>query len=223
MNRHSTAASVLFGFLCGIVCLGALDSLRSPKTPAVADEPKPEQNTDRADAGNKNPYQKNIDQKKREEELWRLTIKSAKAYLKLAQLNLQSAQTYNQAVSGSFSQAEVDRLQRLANLAQARLTWAETHGNQSDANRLSAELAMQSAEVTYRKALATNNQLPGAISPNALEKQRLTLELAQLNLAKAELVDKSDSQLASMQWQLDQLREDMLILRSQLEAITSRR
>jgi hypothetical protein len=223
MNRHSTAASVLLGFLCGIVCVGAFESLRGPAAPAIADEPKPAPIAGAAGVDNKSPSPKEMTHQQREEAISQLTIKYAKINLKLAQLNLQSAQAYNQNVAGSFSQAEVERLQRLAEMAQARLKWAETHGNQADANRLSAELAVQSAEVTYRKALATNNQRPGAISPTILEQRRLTLELARLNVRKAELVGHSASQLEDLQWQVDQLREDMLILRSQFEAITSRR
>ncbi len=223
MNRQSAAAIGLFGFICGIGFWGALESRRGPERAALAQEPRSGPTAGEPNAGNPDGEPETAAEKKRDEEIARLTVKSAKTYLKLAQLNLQTAQSYNQSVPGSFSQAEVDRLQRLVTLAQSRLNWAEKHGNQADANRLSAELAVQSAEVAYRKNLATNNQLPGAISPVALEKTRLTLELAQLNLAKAGLVDQTGSRWESMQWQIDQVREDMLLLRSQLDAITSRR
>jgi chromosome segregation ATPase len=207
MSHRHQAATVMFGFLCGVASLGALECLVRMDAPAVAQEPTGDR----------------VEKAKLDQEIADINIQYARGFLRIAQLSLEKAQGYNQSVSGSFSQAEVDRLQRLVQVGKERLKWAEARGNQSDANKFSAELAVQAAETTYKKALATNERLPGAVSPITLEQQRLAVELARLSLKKVELVRQTGSQVAELQWQLDQLRDEVLTLRSQLESITSRR
>ena len=151
-----------------------------------------------------------------------LNLEYAKAYLKLAKVNLQKAEMFNERVPGAFSAAEVTRLKYLVALAEERLNWVQqVDHKQSDANTASASTALQTAKSTYEKSLDANRRLPGAVTDLQLEEYRLNVELARLNLEKSRLVGGSNSVLAGMQFELDQLREDVLQLRSRVEAITA--
>jgi hypothetical protein len=213
MQRNPFASLATVAILSGIVSVVVFESLCRLPGAAFADEPSSLPGSETKDAN----------KAARDEELQKLNVKYAQIYLQLAKVNLEKAQTLNNRVAGAFSAVEVDRLARLVQLAEERLAGAQHSGKQSDANRQSAEAAVNSAETTYKKSVATNERFPGAVSPLEVERQRLTVELAKLALAKANLVGGSSDALAGLQWEVDQLREDMLILRSRVEAITSRR
>lgn len=215
MPAKSIASFAMVAILSGIVSIAGFEWLCRPPAAALAEETSELSVVDAPE----NAAAKAA----RDEAVRQLNVKYAQLYLKLAKVNLEKAQSLNNRVAGAFSAVEVDRLTRLVQLAEDRLKSVQKSGKQSEAYRQSAEATVNSAESTYRKSLATNERYPGAVSPLEVERQRLTLELAKLALEKANLIGGSNDALAGLQWEVDQLREDMLILRSRVEAITSRR
>ena len=153
-----------------------------------------------------------------------LSVKYAETFLKLSKVSLEKAVDFNRRVPGGFSAAEIDRLQRIVGFAEERLDWVKKAGHkQADANIFTATMALRSAEQNYQKAMNANTRVPGAVSPLEVERLRLTVDLAQMSMQKASLAAETSSPVDDVQWELDQLREDVMQLRSRVEAITARR
>lgn len=154
----------------------------------------------------------------------KLNEKYAETFLRLSEVNLQKAEDFNARVPGAFSAAEVGRLRSIVSFARDRLNWVKgTNHRQSDANIFMADQALRAAEQNYDKAMSANNRVPGAVSILEMERLRLTVELAKMSREKAELVARTNTPVDDVQWELDQLREDVMQLRSRVEAITARR
>ncbi len=80
---------------------------------------------------------------------------------------------------------------------------------------------LQNAEDTYERDMAANRQLSTAIKPVDVERDRVSVEMAKVNLAKAKLVDQLDSPIAVVNWELDVLRDEVRQLRWRITAITT--
>ncbi len=153
-----------------------------------------------------------------------LNIKYAETFVDLAKVNLQKATDFNRRVPGAFSEAEVDRLRRLVAFGEERLGWTKSAGHkQSDANIFAAEVSLRSAEANHQKAMSANTRVPGAVSNLEIERLRLTADLARMSMQKARLVAETATPVGRRAVELDQLREDVMQLRSRVEAITARR
>lgn len=174
------------------------------------------------------PAAASADDRERADELaaqqHKLDVKYAETFVRLSEVNLQKAEDFNARVPGAFSAAEVGRLRSIVSYAQDRLKWVKgPNQRQADANIFMADQALRAADQNYEKALSANSRVPGAVSQLETERLRLTVELAKMSREKAELAARTNSPIDDVQWELDQLREDVMQLRSRVEAITSRR
>ncbi len=178
----------------------------------------------KADAGSNVAEAKAKQMEELDREREEINVKYAETFLRLSEVQLQKILDFNRRVPGGFSEAEVERLRRMVEVAKERLEWVRKAGHkQSAANIFQAEATVQNAETNYNKAQSANNRVPGAVPQLEMDRLRLVAELARMSLQKARLAAEANSSVADVQWELDQLREDVLQLRSRVEAITSRR
>jgi len=154
----------------------------------------------------------------------KIDIAYAEAVVRLAQIDLQQAVDFNKRLSGSISNAEVERLRGNVDSAQQYLDMLKkADGNPADKLVLIAEWSLKNAEANYQRALEVNAQAVGAIDKNQLEKLKIIVELKRASLAKAKAVAASGSAMAVLQCQFDQIQFDVMQLRNRIESIISRR
>ena len=87
----------------------------------------------------------------------------------------------------------------------------------------SARPCCKTPRITYERDMAANRRLPTAVKPVDVERDRVSVDMAKVNLEKAKLVTQLDSPIAIVNWELDVLRDEVRQLRWRITAITSRR
>jgi hypothetical protein len=150
-----------------------------------------------------------------------LNVAYTRAYLKLAQLNLDMAMEANTRYPGTMPDTVLQPLRELVAIAQAELQEA-LGGKGRDVHALRvrfSEVGIAPAEAALRAAETVNQRSPGTVSPRELERLRLQLEVARLELARARSVGLD---LEGLQWQLLDLRKDLLQLQSRVEQLVVR-
>ncbi len=65
--------------------------------------------------------------------------------------------------------------------------------------------------------------MASAVKPVDVERDRVAVDMAKVNLQKAKLVEQLDSPIAVVNWELEVLRDEVRQLRWLITAITSRR
>jgi len=154
-----------------------------------------------------------------------LNVKYAEAYLRLTKLDLQKAMTTNQKIAALVSDAEVNRLRNAVTIANDRLLQARDLqlGKARNANIATAESSLQEAEDALRNAQRVNQSLRGTVGDIDVERLRMGVELSRLNLAKAHAAFDAHSAIVDIQWQVDEMREEVRRMRGRIEAISARR
>lgn len=150
-----------------------------------------------------------------------LEVRYARAYLQLAQADLQIAREANEKVRGTYPEAAIEPLRQVVAIAEEQLKHAlgdNAHSLHSVHLR-QAEAAVAEAKGDLQKALDANQRLPGLMTPTELRRARLRLEVAKLALAKAKTVDAHNAS-EHTQWQLEELRKELLQLRSRIEKLS---
>jgi outer membrane murein-binding lipoprotein Lpp len=157
--------------------------------------------------------------------LRRLDVQSAELSLRLYELDLQKIDDINKQMAGLYSNAEVDRFRANVEMAKQRVKAARERADGKRGNAIVGvgQTILQSAQDTYARDMAANRQLSSAIKPVDVERDRVSVEMAKVNLDKAKLVDQLDSPIAIVNWELDVLRDEVRQLRWRITAITSRR
>ncbi len=88
-------------------------------------------------------------------------------------------------------------------------------------NLLLAESSIQVAQDEYQKALLANRQVAGAVGKTKLERLRTEVEARRLNLEREQgLSGDVGSRVTDVQWQLQQMRDELLHLRSRVEQLS---
>jgi hypothetical protein len=150
-------------------------------------------------------------------------VRYARASLKLAQLALQEANGANERMPQTVPESNVNQFKQDVRLAELRLKAAldpTVRGFRSE-NLLLAESAIQVAQDEYQKALLANQQVAGTIGKIKLEHLRMEVEACRLNLEREQtLRDDMASRVTDVQWQLQQMRDELLHLRSRVEQLS---
>ena len=120
-------------------------------------------------------------------------------------------------------ESNINQFQQDVRLAEMRLKAAldpSVHGFRSE-NLLLAESAIQVAKDEYQKALLANQQVSGAVGKTKLERLRTEVEARRFNLEREQtLRDDMASRVIDVQWQLQQMRDELLHLRSRVEQLS---
>ncbi|MBI2826235.1 MAG: hypothetical protein HYX69_16260 [Planctomycetia bacterium] len=224
MSHRTIVALCLGAFAASSLAMaGAGDAGRAPAAQARAAPPDNERPTPRP------PDREPADAKQPADalpasNLHDLELRYATVYLKLAELDLQKLLNLQKRVSGAISSSQIDRVDGLVRVAQDNLRLIdEGKASRSALNLARAKEAVRTAEQVFKTAQQVSRSTTGAISEIDLDRARLTVDLERLSLAKAEAAAASDSPLDDLQWELDQMRDDMQRLRYRIEAITARR
>jgi hypothetical protein len=149
-----------------------------------------------------------------------LNVRYAQACLKLAQWDWESAEAENKRIPGVIPPAVLQPLRQIVAIAEAELSEAKRGGPVSlrEVRVRSAEASLQAAETNLSMA---TGRTPRAEADTNVERLRLAVEVARLDLARARSA-KDEPSLADLQWQLYDLRKELLKLRSKVASLAAR-
>lgn len=145
----------------------------------------------------------------------------AETKLKLAEIELRQATDWNRRLPRTIPESTVDWLRRNVELAKEQVDIArqgEPHWHSLHIRQM--EAALRTAESKLDRAEATNRAAPRSGGELNLERLRLKVELARLNLAKAKDPANIESPEAHLQWQVDQLRDEVDRMKDQMERLS---
>lgn len=159
-----------------------------------------------------------------------LNVRYARAYLKLAKMDLKKTLQINKHVSGTFPDTVVEPLRQVVRTAEAQLEQAlaqldhALNGNGVSRRNIDlhdAEAAVMVAETRLRQATAASQRMPDSFDESELERLSLTAEVAQLALAKARAASVQ-SAVDHLQSELADLRKEVLQLHGRLAEVSTR-
>ncbi|MCY2985865.1 MAG: hypothetical protein NTY15_19740 [Planctomycetota bacterium] len=140
-------------------------------------------------------------------------VRLARAHIELAKMDLRRAQEANERIR-IYSVEFIEKLQLHVAIDEAELEQC-LKGEDYDSHKVcvrSAEASLKVAEADLRGARAAYQPMPTADSALAAERAGMVVELAKLNLERAKGLSNSESVLTHLQWQIDELRHQVLEL-----------
>ena len=144
-----------------------------------------------------------------------LNVRYAQAYLKLMEAHLAELEDRNRRNPNTIRPAAIQLVQDSVGKARVRLKSAQNDGtNFSEFYVLRAEADLRSAEESLRKAEAVNKRVANTVGPGELARLNAQRDLARVSVEKARHL-ASETPLANMRFEIDQLRDDLLELRLQ--------
>lgn len=152
-----------------------------------------------------------------------LQVRYAMARLKLAELDLERAVRANRATNGTIGDRELDRLRSHIRVMEKRLEIARARPRTASRQVIvaAAEAACEDARGDLDSAARSNERTPGSVSDLNLERLRAKLDLAEIRLELCRNPDYELSLLDEMQWNIDQLTDEVIDLRHQVETAGS--
>ncbi len=153
-----------------------------------------------------------------------LETQLAEARVQLAKLELERAAAANKRMPGIYSPIAVELLQRNVIVAEARLGELSRTGdfNAHAIHLRELEGAQKIAELRLKNAQRLRQGLPASGDASQVESLRLRTEIARLELARARDPEHVATPLDHLQWQLEQLRHEMLEVTLRLEELSHR-
>jgi len=187
--------------LGAVICCGLASSLQAEPPPSVAD-----------DAVAETPAEAEA----READL---RVRYAMARLRLAELDLERALAANQQVKGAVGEREIARLRNHIRLLerQVEITREQPRTAARQATIAAAELARDSAMADLEAARRANQRAKGSVSGINIERLETRVELAEIRVELCRNPAYELSLLDEMQWNIDQLTDQMIDLRQRVE------
>jgi hypothetical protein len=136
------------------------------------------------------------------------------------QARLAEFEERNRRTPNTIRPAAIQLARQYVDKARQRLESARDGDDSSAAQVLRAETELRLAEENLRQAEAVNKRLPNTVSPGEIARLIAQRDLARIKVEKARHLP-SESPLANIRFELDQLREDVQEL--QLHEMMSRR
>lgn len=148
-----------------------------------------------------------------------LQVRYAMARLRLAELDLERALAANRAVPAAVAPRELERLRNHIRLVrrQVEIIRERPRTAARQATIAAAEAGRDNVRADLEAALAANHRVPGAVSDLNVERLRARLELAEIRIALCKNPDYELSILDEMQWNIDQLTDQLIDLRHRIE------
>lgn len=146
-----------------------------------------------------------------------LDLRYARCWLKLTEARLDQVRDSNRRVAGAYPAAVVAEYERLVESAKTQLDDTDAHRrvNEFAAFVRDAGAAVKNAETEWVQAKAINHRRPGSFSKVAMEILRLRVELTRLLLERGRAAAQRQGE-DQIQWQLAQLRHEVLRLREEV-------
>jgi hypothetical protein len=153
------------------------------------------------------------DDKKEKEKEKDLDLRYAKAYLKLMEATLNKYRETNRKLPNTIRPSVMQAIEESVREARERVSLIDKDDTKEGDIYLSgANAELREATESLRKAEAANVQFSGTISAEEIERLKAEVELATINVEKAKHLG-SESPLANVRYELEQLREDVAELR----------
>lgn len=204
-GERATWARGGFGLPLGIgaaIILMGLDIRGEPATPSVAETP-PQPAVETPED---------------------LQVRYALARLTLAELDLERALAANRDTAGAIGGREIERLRNHIDVMEKRLEIARARPRTASRQAMvaAAEAARDNARGDLESALRAQGREDRSINNLAIERLRAKLELTEIRLELCRNPAYELSLLDEMQWSIDQLTDQVIDLRHQVEAGATR-
>jgi hypothetical protein len=153
-----------------------------------------------------------------------LQVLYAEQRLALAKLNLERAERANKLADRAVGPREVHRLSNHVDLTRRQLAIAKENPRTTakQTNLASAEIAVANASADLATALKANEMTTdvklAAVSELNIERLRTILAMAEIRLEMVKRPDYVPSLIDEMQWHIDQLTNEVIDLRHQLDS-----
>lgn len=153
-----------------------------------------------------------------------VNVRYARTYLSLAKTELEIAEDANRRIGTLYPEITVQRLRNNVAFAEAQLKYelAGDEGDLHDVHLRELDGALKLAEAKLQKGLSMKKRLPQTVSDLEILRLRLAAEVARLTLERARSPQAQASPHAHLQWQLDQLRRQVLRLQVRADQLTTR-
>lgn len=147
-------------------------------------------------------------------QLERVRVRSARANLRLAEIESKIASTVNEQIPNLYSPQTVQRLRNHVSHAKEVLRYEMEGGEHGlhDLHLRELEVELEVAESELASGLKFNRRLPGSISDLEIEKLRVATDVARLDLELARDPAVMHSREEHLQWQVDRMRSEMIRL-----------
>jgi hypothetical protein len=153
-----------------------------------------------------------------------LQIRYAWARLRLAELDLERALAANRDTAGAIGEREIERLRNHIAVMEKRLEIARARPRTASRQAMvaAAEAARDNARGDLEAALRSRGRKDRSVSDLTVERLRAKLELAEIRLELCRNPEYELSLLDEMQWSIDQLTDQVIDLRHQVETGATR-
>jgi hypothetical protein len=154
-----------------------------------------------------------------------LDLRYAEIVEQIAGLNLRKARESNARVPGTVADTDLQRLSenlRLARREVEQLKQSPQAGS-TDERLREARARANLAEAELRKARSANQRLPGTVPDLEVERLKLELEAAQINVVRQQAAADVPSALAEMRQQISDMRKEIAQLKRQLNQVAEKR
>lgn len=141
-------------------------------------------------------------------------VRYARAHLELAKMDLRRAMELNMRMPNVLPLGTIDALRRHVEIDEEQLK-QYLKGENADLHGIcvrSAEAAVEVAEANLKRERAIAERLGGASSGLDVEHAVVVAKLAKLNLERMRTEENSKSVLMHLQWQIEELRNQVLDL-----------
>lgn len=149
----------------------------------------------------------------------------AKAWLQLAELQLEARLAANKKIPNLYTEKELRRYRTNVNVAKSRLALVQKNGDVVELYRQLAREQAKVARTDYEESIKANTLKAGTYAryETEIEELRLKAEIAELRLA---MWEQPEANLLSIMdhvhWQLEQLSEEVLELQKRFEQLELR-
>lgn len=149
-----------------------------------------------------------------------LQVRYAQARLRLAELDLQRARAVNESLPHAIGDREIGRLENHVAMMRRQVEIAREHPRTAarQASIAAAEAAHADARADLEAAERANSRTPGTVSPINMERLRAKIELAEIRRDLCSSPDYELSLLAELEWNIEQLTDEVIDLRHRIDA-----
>jgi hypothetical protein len=149
-----------------------------------------------------------------------LEVRYARAHVKLAMLDLKRAEYWNKMIPNMISARTIDFLRKHVeiDLEQLRQSQQEDYADVHQIYMRGAKAAVDLAEADVARKQAASKAAGDAYNTLELDRALAVADVARLNLERTKSQDRSMQTISDLQWQLEELRNQVLELQIQVEA-----
>ena len=138
----------------------------------------------------------------------------ARAHVELAKLNLRRALETNKRIPDVFPAEFIEKLRLHLVIDEAQLEQC-IKGEDADSHEVcirSTEASVKIAEANLKRTRAVHQRMPTPVNALKAKRAAVVARIATLNLEKVKHLENSESILTHLQWQIDELRHQVLEL-----------